>query len=99
MKNTSMEPNACVFGVLNSCRMHKNTDIAEETAINVITMKSEMTGSYIMLSIIYAASGRWEESSKLRISAKTKGLKKFRGELDQGETRSSLCSRQGTLCK
>ncbi|PQQ09879.1 putative pentatricopeptide repeat-containing protein [Prunus yedoensis var. nudiflora] len=81
VKNMPMEPNACVWGaLLNSCRMHKNTDIAEETATHIFNMNSEITGSYMLLSIIYAASGRWEDSAKVRISAKTKGLKKIRGQ-------------------
>ncbi|XP_021817198.1 putative pentatricopeptide repeat-containing protein At1g17630 [Prunus avium] len=81
VKNMPMEPNACVWGaLLNSCRMHKNTDIAEETATHIFNINTEITGSYMLLSNIYAASGRWEDSAKVRISAKTKGLKKIRGQ-------------------
>ncbi|XP_068303286.1 putative pentatricopeptide repeat-containing protein At1g17630 [Pyrus communis] len=81
VKNMPMEPNACVLGaLLNSCRMHKNRYIAEKTATDIFSMNSEMTGSYMLLSNMYAASGRWEESAKVRVSAKTKGLKKIRGQ-------------------
>lgn len=80
VKNMPMEPNVCIWSaLLNSCRMHKNTDIAEETATHIFNMNSELAGSYMLMSNIYAASGRWEDSAKVRISAKTKGLRKIRG--------------------
>lgn len=81
VKSMPMEPNACVWGaLLNSCRMHKNTEVAEETASQFFDLNSEIAGSYILLSNIYAASGRWEDSAKVRISAKAKGLKKTCGQ-------------------
>ncbi|KAK3220495.1 hypothetical protein Dsin_014465 [Dipteronia sinensis] len=87
VKNMPMEPNACVWGaLLNSCRMHKNTDVAERTASEFFSLtteretETETTGSYMLLSNIYAASGRWEDSARVRISAKTKGLKKVAGQ-------------------
>ncbi|TXG68550.1 hypothetical protein EZV62_003485 [Acer yangbiense] len=87
VKNMPMEPNACVWGaLLNSCRMHKNTDVAEQTASELFSpttereTETETTGSYMLLSNIYAASGRWEDSARVRISAKTKGLKKVAGQ-------------------
>ena len=81
IKSMPMEPNACVWGaLLNSCRMHKNAEITEETASQIFNLNSETAGSYILLSNIYAASGRWEDSAKVRITAKTKGLKKTPGQ-------------------
>jgi pentatricopeptide repeat protein len=81
VKNMPMEPNDCVLGaLLNSCRMYKNTDVAEETASHIFNKSSETTGNYMLLSNIYAASGRWEDSARTRISAKTKGLKKIPGQ-------------------
>ncbi|KAK7261712.1 hypothetical protein RIF29_28030 [Crotalaria pallida] len=81
VRNMPIEPNECVWGaLLNSCRMYKDTDIAEETASHIATLKSEVTGSFMLLSNIYAASGRWEDSARVRVSAKTKGLKKIAGQ-------------------
>ena len=34
----------------------------------------------MLLSNIYAASGRWEDSARVRISVKSRGLKKFPGQ-------------------
>lgn len=81
VKSMPMQPNACVWGaLLNSCRMHKNTDAAERIASEVFSLGSEMTGSYMLLSNIYAESGRWDDSANVRVSAKTKGLKKIAGQ-------------------
>ncbi|XP_031263485.1 putative pentatricopeptide repeat-containing protein At1g17630 [Pistacia vera] len=81
VKNIPIEPNACVWGaLLNSCRMHKNTDVADALASRILSQNMETTGNYMLLSNIYAASGRWEDSARVRISAKTKGLKKVAGQ-------------------
>ncbi|KAL0437966.1 UNVERIFIED_CONTAM: putative pentatricopeptide repeat-containing protein [Sesamum latifolium] len=81
LKSMPMQPNAQVWGaLLNSCKMHKNTDIAEETASQMFNLNSEATGSYMLLSNLYAASGRWDDSAKVRISAKTRGLRKIPGQ-------------------
>ncbi|KAK4391215.1 putative pentatricopeptide repeat-containing protein [Sesamum angolense] len=81
LKSMPMEPNAQVWGaLLNSCKMHKNTDIAEETASQIFNLNAEATGSYMLLSNLYAASGRWDDSAKVRISAKTRGLRKIPGQ-------------------
>ncbi|XP_061371096.1 putative pentatricopeptide repeat-containing protein At1g17630 isoform X2 [Gastrolobium bilobum] len=81
VRNMPIEPNECVWGaLLNSCRMYRDTDIVEETAAHILTLKSEITGSFMLLSSIYAASGRWEDSARVRVSAKTKGFKKIPGQ-------------------
>ncbi|GFY97162.1 pentatricopeptide repeat (PPR-like) superfamily protein [Actinidia rufa] len=81
VRSMPMEPNAYVCGaLLNSCRMWKNTGVAEEIASWVFSLDSETTGSYMLLSNIYASTGRWEDSARVRVSAKTKGLKKVPGQ-------------------
>ncbi|XP_065868475.1 putative pentatricopeptide repeat-containing protein At1g17630 [Euphorbia lathyris] len=81
IKNMPIEPNACVWSAfLNSCRMHNNTEIAEETASRFNLNLQEMTRNSMLLSHIYAARGRWEDSARVRMSARTKGLKKNPGQ-------------------
>ncbi|CAK9179961.1 unnamed protein product [Ilex paraguariensis] len=81
VKRMPMEPNDYVWGtLLNSCRMYKNTVVAEDTASQIFGLSSEMTGSYMLLSNLYAASGRWKDSARIRLSAKTRGLKKIPGQ-------------------
>ncbi|XP_077209839.1 pentatricopeptide repeat (PPR-like) superfamily protein [Tasmannia lanceolata] len=81
VKKMPMKPNAYIWGaLLNSCRIHKNTAVAEETASRIFSLESETTGSYMLLSNIYAACGRWEDSARVRVLSKTKGLKKSPGQ-------------------
>ncbi|KAL8485966.1 hypothetical protein ACS0TY_028028 [Phlomoides rotata] len=81
LKSMSMEPNAPVWGaLLNSCEMHKDTDSAEVTAARIFDLETQATGSYMLLSNLYAASGRWDESAKVRASARTRGLRKIAGQ-------------------
>ncbi|XP_057457473.1 putative pentatricopeptide repeat-containing protein At1g17630 [Lotus japonicus] len=81
VRNMPIEPNEYIWGaLLNSCRTHKDTKIVEETASQILTLNSQITGSFMLLSNIYAANGRWEDSARVRISAKKKGLKKTPGQ-------------------
>ncbi|KZV40893.1 pentatricopeptide repeat-containing protein [Dorcoceras hygrometricum] len=81
LKSMPMEPNGPVWGaLLNACKMHANTNVAEETALQIFNLKSEVTGSYMLLSNLYAATGRWDDSAKVRLSAKTRGLRKIPGQ-------------------
>ncbi|KAJ9190330.1 hypothetical protein P3X46_001546 [Hevea brasiliensis] len=82
VKNMPLEPNACVWGaLLNSCRMHNNTKVAGETASHIFSLNlRETTGNYMLLSNIYAASGRWKDSATVRASARVKGLRKYPGQ-------------------
>ncbi|XP_014500458.1 putative pentatricopeptide repeat-containing protein At1g17630 [Vigna radiata var. radiata] len=81
VRNMPMEPNEYMWGaLLNSCRMYRDVDIAEETASQILTLKSKITGSIMLLSNIYAANGRWDDFARVRVSARTKGLKKVPGQ-------------------
>ena len=60
--------------------MYKDMDIVEETASQILTLKSKITGSFMLLSNIYAANGRWDDYARVRVSARTKGLKKIPGQ-------------------
>ncbi|XP_027343506.1 putative pentatricopeptide repeat-containing protein At1g17630 [Abrus precatorius] len=81
VQNMPIEPNEYVWGaLLNSCRMYRDTDIVDETASQILTMKSKITGSFMLLSNIYAENGRWDDSARVRVSAKTKGFKKIPGQ-------------------
>ena len=80
VKSMPIKPNAYIWSaLLNSCRMHKDTDLAEETGSQILSLDSEITGSHMLLSNIYSASCRWEDSARVRISARMKGLKKVPG--------------------
>ncbi|KAK1416890.1 hypothetical protein QVD17_26009 [Tagetes erecta] len=79
-KKMPLEPNVCVWGaLLNSSRMHKNANWDEKSVSEILDLSSE-TGNYMLLSNIYAQSGQWEDSAKVRVSARARGLTKTRGQ-------------------
>nr|GEV82541.1 putative pentatricopeptide repeat-containing protein At1g17630 [Tanacetum cinerariifolium] len=79
-KRMPIKPNVCVWGaLLNSSRMHKNIDW-DEGSVSKILDVSSASGNYMLLSIIYAESGQWDDSAKVRVSAKARGLTKTPGQ-------------------
>ncbi|KAL8059856.1 hypothetical protein ABFX02_03G114100 [Erythranthe guttata] len=82
LKSMPMRPNVHVWGAfLNTCKMHENTDSAEEICSRIFDLESEGTmGSYMLLSNLYAANKRWDQSADVRLSAKKRGLKKIAGQ-------------------
>ncbi|KAM0017512.1 putative tetratricopeptide-like helical domain superfamily [Helianthus debilis subsp. tardiflorus] len=79
-KKMPLQPNVCVWGaLLNSSRMHKSSDLDERLVSKILELSSE-TGNYMLMSNIYAQSGQWEESAKVRVSARARGLTKTRGQ-------------------
>ncbi|XP_076923980.1 putative pentatricopeptide repeat-containing protein At1g17630 [Bidens hawaiensis] len=79
-KKMPLEPNVCVWGaLLNSSRVYKNINWDESSVSKILEVSSE-TGNYMLLSNIYAESGQWEESAKVRVSARARGLTKTRGQ-------------------
>ncbi|KAL8151041.1 hypothetical protein V2J09_020849 [Rumex salicifolius] len=81
VKSMPMEPNSYVLGaLLNASRVHKNTDMAEEIAAQILSLNSNTAGNYMLLSNIYSAAGRWSDSAKVRMSARMNGFKKITGQ-------------------
>ncbi|KAF3608184.1 hypothetical protein DY000_02044551 [Brassica cretica] len=56
-----VKPMASAWGaLLNACRIHKNVDLAEEIAEKLLSMGSNESSVYVLLSNIYADAGVWE---------------------------------------
>eukprot|EP01018_Ginkgo_biloba_P015301 Gb_10775 [translate_table: standard] len=75
-----VEPDACVWGaLLGACRIHCNMELAESVAERLFELEPENTGNYVLLSNIYAVSGRWDDVAKVRKLMKERGLRKRPG--------------------
>ncbi|XP_058067950.1 pentatricopeptide repeat-containing protein At2g35030, mitochondrial-like [Magnolia sinica] len=74
------KPSACVWGaLLGGCSVHGNVRIGKHAAKQLLEVEPTNTGTYLLLSNIYASAGRWKEAAKVRLKMKDQGLKKQPG--------------------
>lgn len=62
--------------VLNSCRIHKNQELAKKVAEKLFNMDIRDAASYVNMSNIYAAAGEWEKVAKVKKAMRERGVKK-----------------------
>ncbi|XP_028069429.1 pentatricopeptide repeat-containing protein At2g35030, mitochondrial-like [Camellia sinensis] len=75
-----IEPSGSVWGAfLAGCNVHGNTNMGKLAAKRLLELEPENAGTYMLLSNIYASSGKWREAARLRLKMKDKGLKKQPG--------------------
>ncbi|KAJ4713506.1 Pentatricopeptide repeat-containing protein [Melia azedarach] len=80
MRNMPFEPDAATWGaLLGACRIHGNTELAEKAGAMIFEMEPDNAGMYVLLSNLYAASGRWGDVSRMRLKMRDKGVKKVTG--------------------
>ncbi|KAK4264106.1 hypothetical protein QN277_029440 [Acacia crassicarpa] len=80
MKNMPFEPDAASWGaLLGASRIYGNTELGEKAAEMVFKMEPHNTGMYVLLSNLYAASGRWIDVGKMRLKMRDAGVKKVPG--------------------
>ncbi|XP_010267015.1 PREDICTED: pentatricopeptide repeat-containing protein At4g21065-like [Nelumbo nucifera] len=65
--------------VLGACRMHGNVKFAERAAEKLFELEPKEDSTYILLSNIYAAKGRWDDVAKVRALMSSQGVKKQPG--------------------
>ncbi|XAR61836.1 hypothetical protein NMG60_11016360 [Bertholletia excelsa] len=77
IKQMPLQPNDAVWGaLLLACRIHKNTKLGEIAANNLFQIEPQHSGYYVLMSNLYAASGKWQEVGHLRQDMKIRGVKK-----------------------
>ncbi|XP_010542661.1 PREDICTED: pentatricopeptide repeat-containing protein At2g29760, chloroplastic [Tarenaya hassleriana] len=73
-------PNASVWGaLLGACKIHCNLSLAELACTRLIELEPRNDGAHVLLSNIYAKSGKWDGVSELRKHMRVTGLKKEPG--------------------
>ncbi|KAG6681156.1 hypothetical protein I3842_13G077800 [Carya illinoinensis] len=71
---------ASVWGaLLGACRLHGNLELAEKACSNLLELDPRNHGAYVLLSNIYAKTGKWDRVSGLRKVMRDSGLKKEPG--------------------
>lgn len=72
-----IEPGISVWGaLLGACRIHNNIELGAYSAEKLFELDPKDAGYYILLSNLYAISGRWDDVKRVRELMKTRGLQK-----------------------
>lgn len=80
MKSMPFEPDAATWGaLLGASRIHGNTELGEKAAEMIFALEPWNAGMYVLLSNLYAASGRWADVGKMRLKMRDTGIKKVPG--------------------
>ncbi|KAG9456116.1 hypothetical protein H6P81_000624 [Aristolochia fimbriata] len=77
IKAMPIEPGMSVWGsLLGACRIHNNMDLGAYAAEKLFDLDPEDPGYYVLLSNLYAFSGRRDDANRVRDLMKTRGLRK-----------------------
>lgn len=62
--------------MLGSCRLHGDVKTGAKVAQLVMEMEPEGSGSYVLMSNLYAEKGEWEKAAEMRKGMRKKGVRK-----------------------
>ncbi|KAK2993906.1 hypothetical protein RJ640_012780 [Escallonia rubra] len=80
VKSMPMKANLSVWlALLSSCRMHSNVEVGERAAESIINLDPHCSAAYILLSNLYAFSGRWSDAATVRGKMKKREIVKQPG--------------------
>lgn len=80
IKRMPFKPHCAIFGsLLGACRIHKNLEIAEFAAENLLSLDPTSAAGYVQLANVYAATRRWDRVAKVRQSMKDNKVVKVPG--------------------
>ncbi|XP_008788074.3 pentatricopeptide repeat-containing protein At5g42450, mitochondrial [Phoenix dactylifera] len=65
--------------LLGGCQIHSNKDLAETVARRIIALDPKDISSYVLLSNVYSAAGRWQSVSAIRREMKEKEMRRIPG--------------------
>ncbi|MQL87080.1 hypothetical protein Taro_019612 [Colocasia esculenta] len=80
IRSMPIEPNAVIWAsLLAACRVHRDLDLAERAAKNLLLLESNGDAVYVQLCNIYASSGKSVNASEIRRMMEERGIKKTAG--------------------
>lgn len=80
VKNMKIKPDPVLWGtLLGACRIHGNIALGEEIAKFLVGHRLANSGTYVLLSNIYAAAGNWDGVARVRSLMKDSGIQKEPG--------------------
>ncbi|TXG74334.1 hypothetical protein EZV62_002913 [Acer yangbiense] len=73
-------PSASVWGaLLGACKIHENVELAEQACSRLLELEPENDKALVLLSNIYAKTGKWDNVSELKKRMRVSELQKERG--------------------
>lgn len=80
IQNMPVKPNSVVWGaLLGACRIHKDAEMAELAAKNILELEPGNSAVYVLLCNIYATCNKLESLRELREMMLKRGIKKIPG--------------------
>ncbi|XVE57584.1 hypothetical protein DITRI_Ditri04bG0101800 [Diplodiscus trichospermus] len=80
IKRMPFKPHCAVFGtLLGACRIHKNLEMAEFAAENLLNLDPKSAAGYVQLANVYAAMNKWDHVARIRQSMKDNKVVKTPG--------------------
>ncbi|RVX23255.1 putative pentatricopeptide repeat-containing protein, chloroplastic [Vitis vinifera] len=80
IRTMKMTPDHIMLGtLLSACKMHKNLELGEQVAKVLEDRGQADSGTYVLLSHVYASSGKWKEAAQVRAKMKEAGMQKEPG--------------------
>ncbi|XP_021817296.1 pentatricopeptide repeat-containing protein ELI1, chloroplastic [Prunus avium] len=80
VKNMKIAPDPVLWGtLLGACRLYGNITLGEEIAEFLLGQNLANSGTFILLSNIYAAAGNWDGVARVRTLMKHSGIQKEPG--------------------
>jgi formamidase len=74
------QPNAVIWGLLlRGCKAHGDSRLSERVMTRLIELEPENASHYVLLSNLYADTGRWQEAEEILQWMKKYGLRKDAG--------------------
>ncbi|KAL5748405.1 hypothetical protein ACOSQ2_025702 [Xanthoceras sorbifolium] len=71
IKKIPFKPHSAIFGtLLGACRIHKNLELAEFAATNLLNLDPTSAAGYVQLANVYAAMNKWDHVAMVRRSMK-----------------------------
>ncbi|KAL4024896.1 hypothetical protein IC575_013269 [Cucumis melo] len=80
IKRMPFPPTISIWGaLLGACRMHGKPELGKLAAEKLFELDPKDSGNHVVLSNMFAATGRWEEATVVRNEMKEVGIKKGAG--------------------
>jgi pentatricopeptide repeat protein len=80
IESMPLKPNIAIWGaMLAACKIHKNSNMGELAARELLALEPQNCGYKVLMSNIYAAANRWNDVAGMRKAVKDTGIKKEPG--------------------